>query len=82
MSLYDVCSAGASAAIGSIGNLQRQSGSSSFRFAAAAGQVTWWQITAQALLAVIALIVFVCLIVPPANRYFAAGAGRRYISED
>lgn len=82
MGLYDLCSAGATAAMGSMGRLQRQSGSSSFTFAAAAGQVTWWQITAQALLAVIALIVFVCLIVPPSNRYFAAGAGRRYIPED
>jgi hypothetical protein len=78
--LYNLCGVGSSAVVGAFGDgLARRSGNSSLSLASA--QVPWWQTAGQGVLAAIALTVFVLLILPAANRYFVAGAGRRFASE-
>jgi hypothetical protein len=80
--LYNLCGVGSAALVGSIGNaLERGSADSGFTFSATSAQITWWSVTGEAVLGGLALTVLVLLVVPPANRYFVAGAGRRFVSE-
>jgi hypothetical protein len=81
LGLYNLCSVGSVGAFLALGKSLEKRGTSTSSFTImAAGQITWWAIAAQALLAVIALIGFVLLVVRPTNRYFVAGAGRRFAS--
>jgi hypothetical protein len=80
--LYNLCGLGGSALVGSLSDrLARSSPNSTFNFTAASAQVPWWALVGQGVLAVIALTVFVLLILRPTNRYFVAGAGRRFTPE-
>jgi hypothetical protein len=80
--LYNLCGLGSSALVGSLTDrLARDSPNSTFNFTAASAQVPWWALVGQGVLAAIALTVFVLLILRPTNRYFVAGAGRRFAPE-
>jgi hypothetical protein len=82
LGLYNLCSVGGAGAFMALDqSLEERGTSSSSLTIMAASQITWWTIAAQALLAVTALIGFVLLVVPPTNRYFVAGAGRRFAPE-
>lgn len=75
--LYQLCQVGSGAVV--LAASDRLTSAQGNLFASA--QVTWWSMTSQVLLAVIALIVFVSLIIPPANRYFAPSPGHRFAPE-
>ncbi len=80
--LYNLCGLGSTAVVGSLTDrLARDSSTSTFNFTAASAQVPWWALVGQGVLAATALTIFVLLIVRPTNRYFVAGAGRRFAPE-
>ena len=82
LGLYNLCTVGSIGVFLALGeSLEERGTSTSSLSMMAAGQITWWAIAAQALLAVIAVTGFVLLVVPPTNRYFVAGAGRRFAPE-
>jgi hypothetical protein len=81
LGLYNLCSVGSLGVFFALGkSLEERGTSTSSITIMAAGRITWWEIAVQALLAVTALIGFVLLVVRPTNRYFVAGAGRRFAS--
>ena len=41
-------------------------------------QAPWWAVAGQGVLGVMGVAILVLLLVPPANRYFSAGPGRRF----
>jgi hypothetical protein len=82
LGLYNLCGVAAASFLRVIGeHMAQQSSQAQVNFSLAAAGVTWWAVTAQALLGVVAIIVFVLLVVPSANRYFVAGAGRRFVPD-
>jgi hypothetical protein len=80
--LYNLCGVGSAAVVGSLGDkLAEQSAGSSFSMSLASTEVPWWSIAGQGVLAALALTIFILLILPASNRYFVAGAGRRFAPE-
>ena len=77
--LYQLCgaiSAGAVTVAASSGGTSANSPFAALN--ASSANIHWWSYVGSSLLAVTGLIVFVLLIVPPTNRYFSAGPGRRF----
>ncbi len=82
LGLYQLCQVGSGAVVLAFSNrLADSTANSPFSASLAAAEVTWWSMVGQGLLAVIALIVFVSLIIPPSNRYFSPGPGHRFAPE-
>jgi hypothetical protein len=80
LGLYQLCgavSAGLSTSLAS--QAQDAPDNSPFAgFTALSKDIHWWSYVGPSLLSVIAISIFVLLLVPPTNRYFSAGAGRRF----
>ena len=83
LGVYQLCTAISAGALKAIASSDTPSGDQSATspfaaFNASSANIHWWSYVGSSLLAVIALIVFVLLIIPPTNRYFSAGPGRRF----
>jgi hypothetical protein len=80
---YNLCQVGSGGLVAAVGpTMQRRAQATGVNYTDVSSQITWWSVALQALLAVIALTVFVMLIVPTSNKYFSPGAGRRFAPEE
>jgi hypothetical protein len=79
--LYQLCQVGSGAIVLAASDALTSASTSPLGVSLASVQITWWWMVGQVLLTVIALIVFVSLIIPPANRYFAPSPGHRFAPE-